>query len=426
QRARRFCAYIVVAAACLSWLYFGGASQFVASRARSALARHDIESAREWLQFADRLNDRQPEIAFLKARAARKDADFEGALKHLNLAQELGWDNELLRREEILLFAQAGLMRQSEPLLKELLLRPGDDGSEICEAFVSGFLLDNNHQKAMMVINAWIGDFPEAAQPWIFKGEIGLLGSQYRAAQLDFEQALKRDPEASGALAGLGTALLLQNRPGEALVKFRRCLELHPDVYSVRKDAANALVALGRSEEAEMELNHALAAAPDYEEALLARGKLRLSAGRADAAVKDFESLCRLRKRGFEHRYQIAMALRAAGRQNDAVEHFRFAEKAKAELNWAEQVQKDEDKKNGISESTLDLKTRTKIGLTYLAYGNPITGVSWLRAILNEEPKNRMAIEALAQFYREKSEHDQSFAHLAEQYEAARDSLDPK
>jgi Tfp pilus assembly protein PilF len=120
-------------------------------------------------------------------------------------------------------------------------------------------------------------------------------------AEKDFREALKRDPDADDALTELGTVLLTQQRPDEALVEFRRCLESH-DLHGPRVGAARALIMLGKPEEALLELNHVLATEPNHDVALLQRGKLHLAADRHDAAVKDFEFLCRLRTGGAEHR----------------------------------------------------------------------------------------------------------------------------
>jgi len=419
-RSRRVFVYAALLIGFGIYLYCGGASNYAASRTRAALARRDLDSAQEWLDFADWLGDRQAEIAFLKARIHRKRGELEETRRWLAAAQKLGWDKEAVRREEIILFAQVGQMRQAEPWLSELILSPGDDGQEICEAFVNGFYLNQDLRKADALITSWIGDFPEDPQPWVFRAKMKLSADKHGFAEEDFRQALNRDPKHPEALIGLGEALLRQLRPEEALAEFRQCMNVDPSLHEARAGAARALIVLGKSEEALVELDRILEAKPDHAVALLERGKLHLAAAHNDVAVKDFEALCRLRAGGVAHRYQLALALRAAGRDEESKEHFQYVNEGQAALRRADEIS------FRVSDDPTSLETRTELGIIYLKYSDPIKGLAWLRAVLSENPENRPALAALATYYRSCSHLDEQFSRFAEYYEAARDRVGPE
>ena len=416
-RSRRFFVCAAIFSITGIWLFCGGAAGLAVSQARAALTQRDVDTAQDWLEIADWFHGRKAEIAFLKSRACRRTGDLEEARKWLDVALALGTDRGTVQRERILMSAQVGRMRDAEPWLSELLFNPGDDGREICEAFVTGYFLNEESQKADDLFATWIADFPEDSYPWIFKGKIYYRLDRFSLAEESYREALKRDPESSDALTGLGSVLLKQKRPEDALVQFRRCLKIHTDLNGPRVGAAKALIILGRSEEALRELNLVLAAEPDHDEALLKRGKIHMAAGRHEEAVKDLKNLCRLRTGGFEHRYQLALALRAAGRDKEASEHFEFAEKGKTALNWAEKTT------SQYPADTADLGVRTEVARIYLTYGNPMTGLAQLSVILNEAPDNRQALEVLVAYYRECSEFDVSFVRLADVYQARIDSL---
>jgi len=171
-RSRRFLACVAVLILCGVWLFCGGAANLAVSGARSALARRDVDAAREWFEFADWLHGSEAEVAFLKARASRRQGDIGDARNWLGVALALGTDRRAVQREMILASAQAGRMRDAELWLNELLLHPGDDGQDIFEAFVTGFYVNNEFGKADTLTTSWIADFPDNSYPWIFRAKI--------------------------------------------------------------------------------------------------------------------------------------------------------------------------------------------------------------------------------------------------------------
>jgi Tfp pilus assembly protein PilF len=81
-----------------------------------------------------------------------------------------------------------------------------------------------------------------------------------------FLDRLKRDPFDTGALAGLGIALLEQGRPAQAAAILSALADTDPDVLT---DLGEALLRAGLKDEAEARLRESLAAEPDHVRTLL-------------------------------------------------------------------------------------------------------------------------------------------------------------
>jgi len=100
-------------------------------------ARHyeEAEPLITWLRWS---GSTRAELSFWEGRLLRKQSRSEEALKCLETARTAGYDKERVRRELILLHAQAGNLSPVRREFEAMLASPGPDASEICEAFVNG------------------------------------------------------------------------------------------------------------------------------------------------------------------------------------------------------------------------------------------------------------------------------------------------
>ena len=81
-------------------------------------------------------------------------------------------------------------------------------------------------------------------------GEISLRRSRVSAAEAAFNEALKLDPKASAALAGVGEALYRAGRHAEALARFGSAMESDPEAIEPKIGVAKTKIALERLSEA--------------------------------------------------------------------------------------------------------------------------------------------------------------------------------
>ena len=91
---------------------------------------------------------------------------------------------------------------------------------------------------------------PDLVSAHTLAGEMSLRRSRVSAAEASFNEALKLNPKASGALAGVGEALYRAGRHAEALARFGSAMEADPDAIGPKIGVAKTKIALERLQEA--------------------------------------------------------------------------------------------------------------------------------------------------------------------------------
>ncbi|MBI3862203.1 MAG: hypothetical protein HY290_09940 [Planctomycetia bacterium] len=200
---------------------------------RKAHAVGDDAGALEQFLAAERLDPRDAETQFLLVRTYRRLGRANEMTGRLQQARDCGLPVQRLERELILAKAQSGLLAQLEPALPKMLTSAGEDGPEICSAFVSGYMQNYEFEKAGQILKAWIGDYPNDPEPRIAFGKISLHFNNYPEAEKEFRLALKLCPEYRGAVALLGEALVEQKKYQEALPLLQN--ERHRDASAARR-----------------------------------------------------------------------------------------------------------------------------------------------------------------------------------------------
>lgn len=364
------------------------------SRARAALERRDAEVALENLQANQRLEPEHAETHFWLARAYRRLGRFGKVREHLERAWKLGHPVEVLKREQWLALAQSGQIQRAEPHLSELLRDPREDGRDICEAYVAGYLLNYRHTRALQLLDAWQKDYPDDAYPWYVQGKLyeGLRNTN-KAIEC-YRRALKLDDKQVSARLRLATLLMSSHQHDEAGRHFETCLENAPDDPEVLTGWGRWLVVKLRNDEARRVLKKALELDPKNLPARLEMGELELSAGNAKEALKWLEPAVRENPYRRKLRYAFARALQRAGRTDEAKQHFAFA----AESQRAEaRVQGLIDQ---LAKNSSDVNLRFQIGMTMIQF-NPVEAGTWLRSVVDIDPKHQRAHLALAKYYAE-------------------------
>ncbi|MEB2343315.1 MAG: tetratricopeptide repeat protein [Deltaproteobacteria bacterium] len=81
-------------------------------------------------------------------------------------------------------------------------------------------------------------------------GTINLARSRFTQAEAAFTDALKIDPKAAGALAGLGESLYRSGRFSEALARYEAAVQADPEAIEAKLGVAKAKIALERLDDA--------------------------------------------------------------------------------------------------------------------------------------------------------------------------------
>jgi tetratricopeptide (TPR) repeat protein len=104
-------------------------------------------------------------------------------------------------------------------------------------------------------------------------------------AAASYEMALKVSPQSPAAHLGMGTLMVLRQRPKDAVVHFRTAVDGWPDNTDLRLNYASALSALGEHQAALDQLDAAARLRPTDPTAHLLAGQLLIEWQRADEAI---------------------------------------------------------------------------------------------------------------------------------------------
>lgn len=378
---------VVFGKSAIVWHRVNEASEALADRREHAALAH-LESASE-------TDPESAEVQFLLARAYRRLGRMDDARAHLRAARSLGTDLDRVRREQWLAMAQAGQLREAEPHLAEMLEDPGDDGREICEAFVNGYFINFRFGAALRLLDAWEGDFPADWRPHEFRGEYLKQQSDLPGAEQAFQQAVDLAPNRAGLRLKLADVLVGLHRYEDAAEQYRHCLDERPDDVEVLSGWGTCLMGMGRDDEARRAFKRVLASNPDHRAARLAMGRLERDAGRPERAMEWLESAVKDDSHDLEARYVLGTVLQMQGETEEAAGHFKFVSEAREALSRVHNLT------DRASKRPDDAELKYEIGSLLLKYGDASEGAAWLRSVLELDPDHQPTHRVLATHYSE-------------------------
>jgi tetratricopeptide (TPR) repeat protein len=380
---------LLVLAAAITWGACGGGTLLLNRRASRALSFRDVAAAERWLAWSSRLGFSDGETALLKARLARRQNRMDEVPRFLTEAQRRGAAVDLLQREQWLALAQSGRMREAEPHLEKLLLDPRDDGAEICEAFVIGYLLTYRINRVEALLSAWSSDFPRDPLPHLIRARVLRSYNGWKDAEEAYRLALERDPDNAEAQHGLGDALMKQQRPGEALEWYLRVPAVSQHAVDSQLGAVDCLTALGRATEARDRLSRLRAGHPGNPRLLLADARLDLEAGNYQAAEGLLRQARALEPDNDEVLFVLASAVRGLGKTDEARQLLAESERMGGVLREVRRLQA------SCLQDPLNVETRMRIGKLLLSIGSQKDARIWLKSVLQINPEHQGAQEAL-------------------------------
>lgn len=398
---------------------------------RAAQTARNLDRAKIWLDRAGWLGAAPQEIAFLRARQARKNGQAVPMEQALRQALAQGLDPRRADRERVLMQAQAGNLLQAEPHLGPLLLEAKGDEVEICEAFVNAYVLNYRVQEADQLLDSWSTDFPRDPLPELFRGRISEHKQELDLAEQHYRRALELDPRFGPAAYNLARLALSRQQIEMANTQYRSAAELlpypapawiglaHCARLQQQPDRAEEwllkVLQLNADEVAEgfRQVGDTLESARTSARAELAQ--LRMSQSRWAEAAQEFERALEGNPRNNALRNLYAQALRNSGRRDEARREIARVQTAQAELNqmtsWLEKVRKDPQ----------DPAPRVKLGLIFLHYLSENQGLVWLYGALSVAPDYGPAHQALADYFRDRQPQDDDTRRLATHHQQLAD-----
>ena len=366
--------------------------EFQIWRAEAAYQRADFRSMLGWLQAAAVRAPSRGEISFSLARAHRRLGDAEGVTRSLKRAAELKMDLHRLQREESLMLLQAGQLGMESREVSAMLANPEDDGLEIYNAIVLGSMVSYQTDTAHVVLESWIGDYPEDPQPYYLQGLIHENDGQWAAAEVSYRSVLDRAADRRDARLHLAHVLREQYRYSEAILNYQHCLRVSVD--------GEVLSGLGRCYQQRLETESArsvfqrlLHIDPNHYDGLLALGQLDLAVGRWSGAVGWLSRAVRARPREFAARFAYAKALLFSGDLPAAREQFQES------IVIQDGSRRLRALMGQVRHHPENPHLRHEVGEALLLSGQSDDAVWWFRGVLRIDPEYRPTHRRLAEHY---------------------------
>jgi tetratricopeptide (TPR) repeat protein len=144
-------------------------------------------------------------------------------------------------------------------------------------------------------------------------------------AIVQYEQALRINPDFANAHNNLGNAFLQEGRVSDAIGHYEQALRIKPDYAKTHNNLGIALVRLGRAPEAIEHYEQALRLDPDYAEAHYNLGVTLGLVGRIPEAIGHLEQALRLKPNYAQAHHDLGVALEETGKIDEAIAHFEQA-----------------------------------------------------------------------------------------------------
>jgi len=365
----------------------------------------------KWLQWSEWCAGNNGETELLRARANRKLGRWDDVRNHLLQARALGAPATDIQREDWMAKAQSGQLEDVEIRRNQMLLDPQGDTEEICEAFVLGYLLNRRFHDAIQILEPWSADYPDTAQPHYLLGLTYAENDKLAPSVKSLRRALELEPDYMQARLALAKALLTMNNGKDALPEFRACAKIQ-ETGEVDCGIAQSLLSLGEFTEARAVLESAIVRFPDNFCLHLTLGKFLMD-DQMQVAFLHLEKAVKLQSRNIDARYSFAQILLRLRSSDEAQVHLDYVQAANVALA---RMQKDLDT---IQSEPANVEIRCRIGLTQLKYGTERQGVEWLQTVLNYDPGNKDANQALAEYYEARASESSVFSELAARYRQA-------
>ena len=381
----------LTAALAMNWSRWTVARQINA--ACRALESRDPDIALAILKDVSTAAPLRGDLYFWMARAYRRQGRLDEVRRCLHTAKRLGFSTDRVQREEWLAMAQVGQLKEAEPHLIDLLLDPGDDGPDICEAYVNGCFATHRFPQALKILDVWEKDFPRDPQPYLFHAILSKMSMAHIQVVENFRKAFKLAPNRFDIRLKLALALMDLSNTQEASQHFEWLLKKRPEDPDVQTGWGKLLIQMGKLDLARETLEGVQKSHPEQIESLVALGQLELTANHLDQAIQLLQKVAERERHNSEARYALANALQQAGRTREAREQYEFVTKAHAAQQKLQRL------RNQVMVDTNDVEARFQIAELLRDYGTPAERLGWLRSIIQINARYRPAYIALVECY---------------------------
>jgi len=380
------------------WLWYKNRVDALWRQAESSLSTHDLASAARYLDcyLEERPNDARG--WFLAARTARRLQRLAEAERYLERCQQLLGVTDATRLEWDLLRIVQGDVGAIDLRLRASITPEHPDAQLVLEALARGYFRAERLADAREACTLWLTREPDHPWPWLWRGQLAERLNYLELALDDYHRAVQNAPEDREVRLALGGLLLRKKQAEDATEHFESILTRTPDDVTAQVGLAACRIGQGHAPEAIPLLDHALAQNPKSEQALMLRGKAALEQDQPEKAERWLREAVGLAPYHSEAVYQLAQALRALNKDEEA-----------ARLNKRlEQLRKDNERLEELERMIVrqpdDPRARHEAGVLALRMGRSEEGLRMLHSLLRLKGEHRDTHAVLADYYRQKDD----------------------
>ncbi len=387
---------IILIAIFIPLAYFGGRqinANWQSDKIRNSIRKFDDRTALEQIRKIENRAGKTAELEFLRSRAYRHLANYEKSQQHLELARQMKYTPEILRREQMLLDAQQGYLEEPEKNLDKMIEQAGSDFGEVCLAFTYGYLIRMRFQEAMGMIGLWKRQEPKSPQPPYFMGLLAQYQRQWEAADKLFDESLKFQKDFLPTVLSKAQNKLKLSQFAEAVPYFNDYLARVPDNAEAKRGLAEALFGSGSPGESQLILKELIDGGNRSFETRLLLGKSQLETGDAKGAVDTLVPLAQLWPDDVDLNYTLSRAYSQIGQEDRANVHLALMEAGRKKIE-------DIDLRLREAEVAQDNPMlRYEMGHLLMHYSSREEGRVWLQSALMQNPSIIAAHQDLEQYF---------------------------
>lgn len=358
-----------------------------------ALSQHRYVEALAEFQVAQGIDPSNSDTGFWLARTCRKTGDLAGVRKYLSESRRLGYpDKKRLEREWWLVLAENGRVREVENHLAEMLMNPGDDGSEICDAFSKGYCLNLMFDPAQKLLDTWAADYPQDYRPYLRRAQIHAGRQQWALAIGELRQAVQRAPKEISVQRELGRCLSRNGERVEAEQQLLIVIEREPSDTASLMNLAQMAFDRNHLAKATDYLNTIVANQPRDFPARLLLAKVLLAKKDHAQAISLAQTLVEEWPEDLNAQFVLAQSFRTAGRAEEAKKHFVIH--AELDKIWL----RVESLTREINQRPTDPQLRYELGILLLRHISRQEGLAYLHSVFQFSPTHSETQQALAEY----------------------------
>ncbi len=343
-------------------------------------AQH-YDEAENWIKWTNLFKPEKSTNLQKLSRIYRKQGKFDLFQETLDDARLNGLTEVQYQCETMMLQAQSGKANNLEDEY-EFLINNVDDPREVFEAFINGYLLTAEANKAAHKIENWADIYKEDPRPIFLRGQVQKLLNRGDKAYEVFQEVLEIEPNFYHARMAVGNYEFETKKYDEALKRFEYCLKSKQFAADAHVKISQCYSQQGNIDDAIVELKKALEIDAKNYTALCELGKAEVLNGEYEDAKSHLETALEIRNDEPTVHYNYGTALRSLGDAKKGMVHLTYSGNSQKALSKAF------DLSRAITTGKGKYEDKIEIIQILMKYGPTKDVGIWLQSAMDEKPED--------------------------------------